>query len=78
MYVLVIIMSESKVTISLNDVVGVVSLIDIVSSRGAFKGQELTTVGSLRDKLALFVEQNKPKEEVKNPVENNNTPEADE
>ena len=56
-------MSDSKINISLNDVISVVSLIDIVSSRGAFKGQELTTVGTLRDKLALFVEQNKPKEE---------------
>ena len=59
-------MSESKVSISINDVISVVSLIDIVSSRGAFKGQELTTVGFLRDKLALFVEQNKPEEDRKN------------
>ena len=57
-------MSESNVNISLNDIVSIVSLIDIVSSRGAFKGQELTTVGTIRDKLALFVEQNKPKEEA--------------
>ena len=63
MYV-TLIMSDSKVNISLNDVISVVSVIDIVSSRGAFKGQELTTVGGLRDKLALFVEQNKPKEEL--------------
>jgi len=56
-------MTESSVNISLNDIISVVSLIDIVSSRGAFKGAELTSVGSIRDKLALFVEQNKPKEE---------------
>ena len=61
-------MSETNVNISLNDIVNVVSLIDIVSSRGAFKGQELTTVGSIRDKLSLFIEQNKPKD-VKNPEE---------
>ena len=53
---------EQKVNITLNDVMGCVSIIDIVSSRGAFKGPELTSVGSLRDKLAVFVEQNKPKE----------------
>ena len=56
-------MTDSKTSISLNDIISVVSLIDIVSSRGAFKGQELTTIGSLRDKFALFIEQNKPKEE---------------
>jgi len=56
-------MSDTQIQISLNDIMGVVSLIDIISSRGAFKGAELTTVGSLRDKLSLFLEQNKPKEE---------------
>jgi len=58
-------MSESSVNISFNDIISIVSLIDIVSSRGAFKGQELTTVGSIRDKLAIFIEQNKPTEEPK-------------
>lgn len=56
-------MSESNAGISLNDIVGVVSIIDIVSSRGAFKGNELTIVGTLRDKLAIFIEQNQPKED---------------
>ena len=65
-------MTESKVNISLNDIISVVSLIDIVSSRGAFKGQELTSVGSIRDKLALFVEQNKPKEEPSKELEETN------
>ena len=58
-------MSETNVNISLTDIVNVVSLIDIVSSRGAFKGVELTSVGSIRDKLSLFIEQNKQKEEPK-------------
>ena len=58
-------MTDSKVIISINDLISVVSLIDIVSSRGAFKGQELTTIGTLRDKLALFIEENKVKEDTK-------------
>ena len=65
-------MSDSQAQISLNDVISVVSIIDIVSSRGAFKGQELTTVGTLRDKLALFVEQNKSKEETLDSVQEEN------
>lgn len=56
-------MTDTQVNITLNDIIGVISLIDVVSSRGAFKGQELTPVGTLRDKLSLFVEQNKPKED---------------
>ena len=62
-------MSETNVNISLNDIVNVVSLIDIVSSRGAFKGTELTSVGTIRDKLALFIEQNKQKEESSKDLE---------
>ena len=46
--------------ISYNDIKSCVSIIDIVSTRGAFKGPELSSVGQLRDKLALFVEKNKP------------------
>lgn len=57
---------KDSVNISINDIISVVSLIDIVSSRGAFKGQELTTVGSLRDKFESFIEHNKQKEEEKN------------
>ena len=72
-------MTDSKVSISINDIIGVVSLIDIVSSRGAFKGQELTTIGTLRDKLALFVEENKVKEETpaSAPVNNSTDYESD-
>jgi hypothetical protein len=55
-------LSEDKANISLNDIVSVISIIDIVSSRGAFKGPELSTVGALRDRFSKFVEQNKPPE----------------
>ena len=62
-------MSNTQIQISLSDIIGVVSIIDIVSARGAFKGQELSSVGNLRDKLSLFVEQNTPKEEKPDTVE---------
>ena len=64
-------MSDSQVQISLNDISNILSIIDIVSSRGAFKGQELTSVGYIRDKLALFVEQNKPIKDL-NTIEKTN------
>ena len=41
--------------IDLNDLAAVVRLIDVVTSRGAVRGDELTAVGNLRDKLAAFV-----------------------
>ena len=48
--------------ISLNDFVVVVNIIDACSQRGAFKGDELTAVGQLRDKFASFVKANTTEE----------------
>ena len=48
--------------IGINEIAACVNIIDIVCQRGGFKGPELTTVGSLRDKLAKFVEENKEEE----------------
>lgn len=53
---------EQKVVINLNDVATVVQLIDVVSQRGAFRGDELAGVGALRNKLEAFVRQNAPQQ----------------
>jgi len=37
--------TESKPTIEINDLVAVVQLIDVCSTRGAFRGEELAMVG---------------------------------
>ena len=58
--------SNDKVNISLSDIANCINIIDIVSQRGAFKGSELTSVGTLRDKLNLFVDQNNKEEENSN------------
>jgi hypothetical protein len=44
----------------INDFVTMVNLIDICTERGAFKGNELLTVGTLRETLAEFVKNNQP------------------
>jgi hypothetical protein len=54
-------MSE-EVQLSLQDVAACVHIIDIVSKRGAFEGAELGDVGAVRNKLAAFIEANKPSE----------------
>ncbi len=54
-------MSE-EVQLSLQDVAACVHIIDIVSKRGAFEGAELGDVGAVRNKLAAFIEANKPAE----------------
>jgi len=55
-------MSEEEVQevqapqLSLGDIEGCVKIIDIVTKRGAFEGSELADVGSVRNRLALFLQ----------------------
>ena len=42
--------------LSLNDISACVSIIDIVTKRGAFEGGELADVGAVRNRLAAFTE----------------------
>lgn len=48
------------------DIANAVSIIDICVKRGAIEGSELTAVGTVRDKLAKFVEENKTSNEDTN------------
>jgi hypothetical protein len=41
--------------LTITDIAATVQLIDVVTSRGAFRGEELSQVGALRDKFAAFV-----------------------
>lgn len=50
--------------ITLVDLQNLLQVIDIAAQRGAFRGNELTSVGSVRDKLAAFLEAAMPKEEA--------------
>lgn len=52
-----------ETSITLNDMIMMVNIIDACSERGAFKGNELVSVGTLREKLASFVRENQPKTE---------------
>ena len=65
-------MSEEKVEtpetetqepqISLADFTAALQVIDVCTSRGAFRGEELSSVGQLRDRLAAFVQFHAPAE----------------
>ena len=41
--------------LTLNDIAAVVQIIDVVTARGAIRGDELSQVGALRDRYAAFV-----------------------
>ena len=43
-------------TISIQDLNVVLSVIDICAERGSFKGNEMLTIGTLREKIAAFIQ----------------------
>ncbi len=51
--------------LSLNDFALVINIIDACTERGAFKGNELATIGQLRGKFVAFVKANTPETETK-------------
>ena len=49
--------------LNIGDLVSMVKIIDACSERGAFKGNEMASVGAVRDRIAAFAETNQPVEE---------------
>ena len=52
----------AAVQLGLNDLQATIQIIDVASTRGAFRGEELTSVGGVRDRIGAFLEANKPAE----------------
>lgn len=52
---------ETKI-LTIQDLAGVVSIIDVCSARGAFKGEELSGVGRLRETFLAEVKEQQPDE----------------
>lgn len=50
-------------SITLADLALMVQIIDTCTKRGAFEGNEMVTVGQIRNKIESFVKANMPKEE---------------
>jgi hypothetical protein len=51
---------EQKVELTLGDISTVLQIIDVVSTRGGFQGNEMAGVGTLRNKLEAYLRQNSP------------------
>jgi len=52
----------AAVQLGLNDLQATIQIIDVASTRGAFRGEELTSVGGVRDRINAFLDANKPAE----------------
>ena len=59
---------QTEPQISFNQIAAVTEIIDLCSTRGSFKGQELEAVGQIRNSFAAFVSFHAPKEEEENPT----------
>ena len=48
--------------VNIGDMGAILQIIDVASTRGAFKGAELSSVGAIRDRVAAFVDFYTPKQ----------------
>ena len=62
--------------LNVQDIINVVKIIDVVSGRGAVKGEELSSVGTVRDRLVAFVNANAPQPPVEEDVESEDSEEV--
>lgn len=60
---------NQDVNITLQDLATIVNIIDVCSQRGAFKGEELSVVGQVREKVAAIVKANTPAETAQEETE---------
>ena len=54
--------AAESIQLGLNDLQACIQIIDVASTRGAFRGEELTSIGGARDRIAAFLDANKPPE----------------
>lgn len=62
-------MENEQPGITLQDIANAVQVIDVASSRGAIRGEELAGVGNLRNRLVRFLEANQQQQAQVNTAE---------
>ena len=55
--------------LTVNDIAAAVQVIDVATARGAIRGDELSQVGTLRDRFAAFVRAAQEQATVEQPTE---------
>lgn len=63
--------------VNIGDFGAILQIIDVASTRGAFKGAELSSVGAIRDRVAAFVDFYTPKKEENENAEEQATTEGE-
>ena len=65
--------SQDGVALGLQDIANAVRIIDVCTQRGAVQGDELSSVGRVRDRLVAFVNSQQPPQETPVPPEGGET-----
>ena len=65
--------SSTVPEITLKDFSNILQIIDVASRRGSFEGKELSSVGSLRDRVEAFLVYHAPKQEQADSSEESTT-----
>ena len=68
--------TPQDVSLNVQDIINAVKIIDVVSDRGAIKGDELSSVGAVRDKLVAFVNANAPQPPAEEEAESSDSEEV--
>ena len=68
--------TPQDVSLNVQDIINVVKIIDVVTDRGAIKGDELSSVGAVRDKLVAFVNANAPQPPAEEETESGDSEEV--
>ncbi len=55
---------DVNVGLTINDIQLAVQLIDVVSARGAIRGDEMVVIGGLRQRFTSFLKENEPAPKV--------------
>jgi hypothetical protein len=63
-------------SISIQDLQNLLVVVDLATSRGAFRGTELSQVGQLFDKLNTFLQSVAPQQQAPQPVEQTEQPQS--
>ena len=58
---------QQKIEITINDYKTMCGVIDIASTRGAFRANELAGIGILHNRLIEYIRQNEPTNQVNGP-----------
>ena len=66
--------TQNEPAISLADFAAMLQVIDVCTTRGGFRGEELSSVGQLRDRVSAFLEFHKPEEAAEEAAEEEEAP----